>query len=75
MIALRDKAGPVRSWTHLTVHLGCNDDVVATGEIFQRTTEDFFAAAGEVAVGRVKEVDACLKRASDEGARFPRILW
>src|SRR5205807_2245740 len=53
---------------HPPVDLGCDDDLIAAGEIFDRSAEDLLAAAEGIAVRRVEEIDAALERPLDEGA-------
>jgi hypothetical protein len=58
--------GPVRTWSHRMSDFCRNDNVIAIGEIRQRTAEDFFARSSGVHVGRVEEVDPDVQRVLDE---------
>jgi len=52
----------------LMVNLRRNDDLITTGKIAQGAAHDLLAAAVGVAIGGVKEVNAALKGAFDDGA-------
>ena len=61
-MCLRDSPLVVGVVAHLAVNLGGDDDLVAAGEIAQRTAGDLLADAQRVDVGGVEEVDAQVKR-------------
>jgi hypothetical protein len=51
----------VRSFTHLAVQFGGDDDLVAIGELPQGTAEDLLALPNGINVCRVEEIDAKLE--------------
>ena len=60
------QAGAIGSRPHSAINLGCDDDLVSTGEILDRTPENLLAAAERMAVRRVEEIDADFERTLDE---------
>ena len=60
------QAGAIGSRPHSAINLGCDDDLVSTGEILDRTPENLLAAAERMAVRRVEEIDADFERPLNE---------
>src|SRR5215211_6054043 len=56
----------VRSFTHLAVQLGGDDDLVAIGEVPQSAAEDLLAPSNGVHIRRVEEIDPKVKRFLDD---------
>ena len=52
--------------THRAVHLGGEHDLLAPCKIGERATDDLFARAIGIDVGRIEEIDALLDRLLDE---------
>ena len=60
------QAGAIGSGSHAAVDFGRDDDLVAPGEVIDRTAEDLLAPAERIAVRRVEEIDAGFERPLDE---------
>src|SRR5688572_6796655 len=58
----------VRSFTHLAMQLGGDDDFVAIGEVPQSAAEDLLAPSDGVHIRRIEEIDAKLERFLDDRA-------
>src|SRR3984893_11666141 len=63
---LARQATSVGSLAHASVDFGCDDNLVAAGEVPNRSPKDFLAAAKGIPVRRIKEVDAAFERPLDE---------
>ena len=66
---LAGQAGAVRAGAHAMEHLGRDHNLVAPRGLCDDLTQDLFAAAGRIHVGRVEEVDSGVERAVDDWTR------
>jgi hypothetical protein len=63
---LARESAAVRSFAHLAMDLGRDNDLVPLCKIFQRAPEDFLTRADGIDVGRIEEIDSHLYRFFDD---------
>src|SRR5690349_17315342 len=73
-VVARD-APVVRSFTHLSIDLGCKDDLVTFAIASQRNADDPFAFARIVDIGSVDKVDPSIKRRVNDTDRIRLGGW
>src|ERR1700730_1687954 len=63
---LAGQSRSVRPRPHPAIDLGCDDNVLAARELFQRAAKNFLGRAVGIYVGRIKEIDPELNGLLDQ---------